>query len=173
MNSRPLEEEYDIPFEQYVRLVPEGDILDILAKLLQQTSDLFSTLTDDQANNRYAPGKWSLKEVLGHITDNERIMSYRILRIARGDRTPLTGYDQDVLMSGADFDSIALPDIVEEYKAVRQGTLYLLRALTDEAWSRRGIVNDRESSVRAWAYIIAGHELHHLNVAREKYLHLP
>lgn len=171
MLNRPLNEEFDASNEKYVRLVPEGDIRDILTESLQVTTDLFSTLTEDQANYRYAPGKWSLKEVLGHITDNERIMSYRILRIARGDKTPLAGYDQDVLMSGADFDSIALQDIVDEYRLVRQGTLCLVRALTDEAWSRTGIVNDRESSAKAWAYIMAGHELHHLNVVKEKYLH--
>jgi hypothetical protein len=170
MSIPPSNEEYNTYFERYVRLIPEGDICDILTQSLKNTTDVFSTVTEDRANYRYAPEKWSLKEVLGHITDNERIMSYRLLRIARGDKTPLAAYDQDVLMSGASFDTCSLTDLLEDYTIIRHATLTLLRGLTEEAWSRRGIVNDSESSARAWAYIIAGHELHHMNVIKEKYL---
>jgi hypothetical protein len=170
MLIRPSIKEYNTYFERYVKLVPEGDIRDILIQSLKNTTDVFSTVTEDQANYQYAPGKWNLKEVLGHITDNERIMSYRLLRIARGDKTPLAGYDQDALMSGATFDKCPLPDLLEDYTVVRRATLTLFRGISEEAWSRRGIVNDSESSARAWAYIIAGHELHHMNVIKEKYL---
>jgi hypothetical protein len=170
MTIRPSNEEYNVFFERYVRLVPEGDIRDILTQSLMNTTDVFSTVSEERANYRYGPGKWSLKEVLCHITDNERIMSYRLLRIARGDRTPLAGYDQEVLMSGASFDKCPLTDLLEDYTVVRRATLTLLRGLSEEAWSRRGIVNNSESSAMAWAYIIAGHELHHINVIKEKYL---
>lgn len=170
MSNRPSAEEYNAYYETYVGLVPDGDISTILTQSLQNTIDVFTAATEDQANYRYAPGKWSMKEVLGHITDNERIMSYRLLRIARGDRTPLAGYDQDVLMSGASFDTCSLPDLLEDYTVVRQATLTLLRGLSEEAWSRSGVVNGSESSAAAWAYIIAGHELHHMNVIHEKYL---
>jgi hypothetical protein len=170
MSIRPANDEYNAYFERYVRLVPEGNIFDILTQSLKNTTNVFSTVTEDQANYRYAPEKWRLKEVLAHITDNERIMSYRLLRIARGDKTPLAGYDQDALMSGASFDSCSFADLLEDYTVVRRSTLTLLRGLSEEAWSRKGIVNDSESSARAWAYIIAGHELHHINVIKEKYL---
>jgi hypothetical protein len=163
-------EEYNVLFERYVKLVPEGDIPDILTQSLKNTTDVFSTVSEDRANYRYAPGKWKLKEVLGHITDNERIMSYRLLRIARGDKTPLAGYDQEALMGGASFDTCPLPDLLEDYTVVRRATITLLRGLSKEAWSRRGIVNESESSAKAWAYIIAGHELHHMKVIKEKYL---
>ncbi|SFL42904.1 DinB superfamily protein [Paenibacillus sp. 1_12] len=170
MSIRPSIDEYDAYFERYVRWVPEGDIRNILAQSLKHTTDVLSILTEDQANYQYAPGKWKLKEVLGHITDNERIMSYRLLRIARGDQTPLAAYDQDTLMSGATFDTCPLSDLLEDYTMVRRSTLNLLRGLSDEAWSRRGIVSGSESSARAWAYILAGHELHHMSVIKDKYL---
>jgi hypothetical protein len=170
MSIRPSKEEYNPYFERYVNLVPEGDLNDILIQSLQNTTDVFSTVSEDQAIYRYAPGKWSLKEVFCHITDNERIMSYRLLRIARGDKTPLAGYDQESLMSGASFDKCPLTDLIEDYTAVRGATLTLLKGLSEEELSRRGIVNNNESTARAWAYIIAGHEIHHMNVIKAKYL---
>lgn len=170
MSNRPTTDEYNTYMETYVRLVPEGDIDDILIQSLKNTTEFLSSVTENQANYRYAPGKWSLKEVMGHITDNERIMGYRLLRIARGDKTPLSGYDQDVMMSESPFESYDMTDLIEDYTAVRRATLTLLRGLSTEAWSRRGIVNDSESSVRAWAYIIAGHEMHHMNIIKDKYL---
>ncbi|RKP58016.1 DinB family protein [Cohnella endophytica] len=170
MSNRPTQEEYNPHFDTYVRLVEDVNIQEFLAQALQSTTELLSGVTEEQGNYRYAPGKWSLKEVLGHITDNERIMGYRLLRIARGDRTPLSGYDQDELMSGASFDACSFADLLEDYAAVRRSTLTLLKGLSDEAWTRSGIVNDNPSTVRAWAYIIAGHEIHHLNIVRDKYL---
>ncbi|MDR0271482.1 DinB family protein [Paenibacillus sp.] len=170
MSTRPISTEYNPYFKRYIDLVPEGDIIDILEKSLDATSELFGALTEEQANYRYEPGKWSMKEVLGHISDNERIMSYRLLRIARGDRTSLSGYDQDELMCGAAFDACRLSDLLEEYQLIRKSTLALLRGLPETAWSRIGLVDESESSANAWAYIIAGHELHHVKVIRDKYL---
>lgn len=170
MLNRPSKEEYNAYYERYVQLVPEGNIYDILTQSLKDTTDFFSNVGEDRANYRYAEGKWSMKEVLGHITDNERIMCYRLLRIARGDTTPLAGYDQDVLINGASFDKCTLAELLEDYAAVRHATLTLFRGLSDEALSRRGIVNDSESSAKAWAYIIIGHEIHHMNVINERYL---
>ncbi|MCL6603183.1 MAG: DinB family protein [Paenibacillus sp.] len=170
MLNRPSKEEYNAYYERYVQLVPEGNIYDILTQSLKNTTDFFSNVGEDRAHYRYAEGKWSMKEVLGHITDNERIMCYRLLRIARGDTTPLAGYDQDVLISGSSFDKNPVADLLEDYAAVRRATLTLFRGLSDEAWSRRGCVNDSESSAKAWAYIIIGHEIHHMNVINERYL---
>ncbi|WP_256758079.1 DinB family protein [Cohnella sp. WQ 127256] len=170
MNNRPLQEEYSSYYEQYIGLVPEGDINEILAGFLKTTAELLSDIPEAQGNYRYAPDKWSLKEVIGHINDNERIMGYRLLRIARGDRTPLAGYDQDDLMKGVNFDSCSLSELIEDYISVRRATLTLIRGLSEKAWSRSGIANDNEITARALAYIIAGHELHHLNVIKEKYI---
>jgi hypothetical protein len=170
MNLRPPEEEYTAFQAKYVRLVPEGNIIEILTRQHEETAGLLEALTEEQGNHRYAEGKWSVKEVAGHISDNERIMSYRLLLAARGDRTPLPGYDQEVLMNGAPFENWSVSDVAADYSAARKSTLLLLRGLQDAAWLRKGITGDHEITARAWAYILAGHERHHLNILRERYL---
>lgn len=170
MNKRPGKDEYAAHFGNYVTLVPEGDLLNILEHQQRETVSLLDELTEEQGYYRYAPDKWSLKEVLGHITDNERIMSYRLLRIARGDTTPLPGYDQDVLAQGASFDLFPLAQLVEDYIAVRKATLTLLRGLTEEAWLRKGTASSVAISARALACVISGHEIHHMRIIRERYL---
>ncbi|QJD83173.1 DinB family protein [Cohnella herbarum] len=169
MNQRPAKEEYAEYYDQYVRLVPEGKISDILARQLEQTSAYLSDIPEQIGNFRYAPDKWSLKEVIGHINDNERIMAYRLLRIARGDKTSLAGYDQDEFMKGVNFDGYSLADLIDDYISVRKATLTLIRGLTDEQTSRSGTANDNAISARALAYIISGHETHHINIIRERY----
>lgn len=170
MLTRPQENEYSLQPGQYINLVPDGDLLGVLETSETIMTALLAELPEDQGDYRYAPGKWSLKEVVGHIADNERIMSYRLLRIARGDQTPLAGYDQDLFMQSAPFDGWSLAQIVEDYKSVRQATYTLLRGLRASDWLRIGQANESEISARAIAYVIAGHELHHMNVIREKYL---
>lgn len=118
---------------------------------------------------RYAPDKWSAKEVLGHVCDTERIFAYRALRIARADRTPLEGYEQDDYVRNGPFAAAPWPEIIEDYISVRRATLTLLRNLDEPAWTRRGVANKNEVSVRALAYTIAGHELHHRKILEEKY----
>jgi hypothetical protein len=170
MVNRPSKEEYGPYFHQYISLVPEEKVSDILTQSLEHTVEIFSAVSEQKGLHRYASGKWSLKEVLAHIIDTERIMSYRLLRIARGDKTPLAGFDQDEYIKGASFDSIPIVQLIEEYTNVRRATLSLLKGLSEEAWSRRGTANNNELSARALAYIIAGHELHHLNVIQDRYL---
>ncbi|OZB96685.1 DinB family protein [Paenibacillus sp. XY044] len=170
MLLRPTKEDYNEGFEKYVRLVPEGKLEEILNGSLNRTTAFYAALTEEKGNYRYAPGKWSLKEVLGHITDNERIMSYRLLRIARGDTTPLSGYDEELLMEGAAFDRFSITELLGDFATVRRSTLTLLRSIPDEAWTRRGIVNGYESTAAAWAYILTGHEIHHYNVIQERYI---
>jgi len=170
MNNRPAQEEYSTYFDEYVRLVPMGNIQDILRQQLRTTSDFLAQIPEVNGNYRYAPGKWSLKQVIGHINDNERIMSYRLLRFARGDETALAGYDQDTLMTGISFDSHTIAELIEDYVAVRQATLTLLRGLSEEAWYRSGTASENKITVNAQAYVIAGHELHHLNIIQEKYI---
>jgi hypothetical protein len=170
MLQRPSKEEYMHDYEQYIGLVSEGSVTDILEKQLASTTELLSDIPEAQADYRYAEGKWSLKEVIGHITDNERVMSYRLLRAARGDRTPLAGYNQDEFMSGSTFQDWTFSQIIEDYISVRRATLTLLRGLSEAAWLRYGVANGADITANALAYIIAGHEIHHVNIIQDRYL---
>ena len=167
---KPSNEEFPFYFETYIELVSEGSIEDTLIKQLNDTTAFLSNTSETQANYRYATGKWTLKEVIGHITDTERIMSYRLLRIARGDQSPLAGYDDEAYVNEAAFHSRSLPDLLKDFSAVRQSTVSLVRSLPEDVWSRKGIANNSEISVRALAYIIAGHELHHVKIIKDKYI---
>ena len=170
MNQRPSEQEYAPPVHRYVSIVPEGAILSIIEAQHASTIALLNGLSPEQADYRYAEGKWSVKEVIGHVTDNERVWAYRLLRIARGDAQGLIGYDENVFAAHAPFASLPLADVIAEYDAVRRSTLYLLRALAPEDWSSRGDFAGHPLTVRAAAYMIAGHEAHHINVINERYL---
>lgn len=170
MNTRPSESEYGGHFGTYVRLVPEGNLLDILADQERETAELLAKVPESQGEYRYAEGKWSLKELVGHIADTERVMAYRLLRIARGDETPLPGFDQDLFMDHSPFSDWSMDRLIADYRAVRQATLTLLQGLQEEAWSRKGTASNVGLTVRALANVIAGHERHHMNVIREKYL---
>jgi hypothetical protein len=177
---RPQPGEYAPYYDRYISLVHSNDVHsndahsnDILAAFedqRRQTLLLLSGRPETDGDLRYAPDKWSLKEVLGHLNDTERIMSYRALRIARGDATPIEGYEQDDYVRNSPFARRPLSDLIEDYIAVRRATISLFRNLDDPAWSRRGVANKNEVSVRALAYIIAGHELHHRRILEEKYL---
>ncbi|MGH9942237.1 MAG: DinB family protein [Pyrinomonadaceae bacterium] len=168
--SRPEPGEYAPYYERYVSLVPETDLLPTLERQLAETLAVLRGVTEEQASSRYAPGKWSVKELLGHMSDTERIFAYRALRFARGDRTPLPGFEQDDYVRGGHFDSGAWAELVNEFEAVRRATLCLLRPLDEAAWSRRGVASEHEISVRALGYIIAGHERHHREILRARYL---
>jgi hypothetical protein len=168
--ARPSTEEYAPFYETYVSLVPEGDVIGILSAQLEETLALLRNVPAAQEDFRYEEDKWSIKEVVGHMTDAERIFSYRVLCIARGDSTPLPGMNQVDYMNGATFSKRRLADLAAEFECVRRATLALLRHLDEEAWQRRGIASDNEVSVRALAYILAGHEAHHVNVLCNRYL---
>ena len=157
-------------YDRYISLVPGNDILAALDDQRGQMLLLLSGRTEADGDLRYAPEKWSLKEVLGHINDTERIMSYRALRIARGDQTPIEGYEQDDYVRHGPFGKCTLADLIEDYISVRRATVSLFRNLNEAAWARRGVANKNEVTVRALAYIIAGHELHHRKILEEKYL---
>jgi len=169
MVERPNTDEYAVYYEGYIKLVPEGDIIERLELQANIVPTLLSSLTEEQANYRYAEGKWSVKEVIGHLLDNERIMSSRLLRIARGDQVNHPGYDQDVLMQTHPFNAYTLADLSEEYAVTRRSTILMLRRLTPEAWLCRGVVSDNPASARSIAVIMVGHELHHLSVLRDRY----
>jgi uncharacterized damage-inducible protein DinB len=168
--GRPEPNEYASYYERYISRVPDADLIETLERQGAETLALLRALPEERGAHRYEPGKWSIKQLVGHISDGERLFSYRALSIARGDRAPLPGMEQDEWMAGVDFDARTLADLLDEFEAVRAATLHLLRHLSPEAWVRRGTASDNEVTVRALAYIIAGHEAHHVGVLRERYL---
>ena len=167
--TRPAATEYAPYYGTYVSLVTTDDILGALESQRLQTSQLLAPRSERDGNFRYAPGKWSVKEVVGHLSDAERIFSYRAMRIARGDTTPLASFEQEDYIRGANFTERTLADLSEEFSLIRAASMALFRSLSDEAWSKRGTASINEVTVRALAYIIAGHELHHRQVLNERY----
>lgn len=167
--ARPQPDEYAPYYGRYISLVQGEDILGTLDQQRRQSMMLLSGRNENDGEFRYAPDKWSAKEVLGHICDTERVFAYRALRISRADATPLEGFEQDDYVRNGPFAHRPLTDLVEEFIAVRRATLSLLRNLDEAAWMRRGTANKNEVSVRGIAYIIAGHELHHRRILEEKY----
>lgn len=161
--------EYAAYYAGYVGRVPAGDLLAHLERQGRATAAAVRALAPAQLAARYAPGKWSAAEVLGHVSDSERIFAYRALRIGRGDETPLPGFDQDRYAPAGAYDRRGAADIAAELESVRRATLTLLRGLPEEAWGRRGTASGNPVSLRALAHIIAGHELHHLEALRARY----
>jgi len=168
--ARPDPSEYAPFYAGYIAGVPEGELLGLLERQLEETTALLAAVPEAQGDFAYAPGKWTLKEVLGHIADAERVFSYRALRFARGDVTPLAAFDEQAWVPNSGARSRSLADLIGELRAVRVATLALLRALPPGTDGRRGTASGREVSVRALAWIIAGHERHHLKLIRERYL---
>jgi len=168
--TKPEAGEYAPYYARYVDLVPSGNIIETLRRQMTDTLTLLSSLTQEQANHRYSPEKWSVKEIIGHLVDSERVFSYRALRFARNDRTPLPGFEQDGYVVNGGFDRRELSDLAKEYEMVRGGSIKLFEGLDGEAWERRGMANESEVSVRALAWIIGGHELHHKEVIKSRYL---
>jgi DinB superfamily/MOSC domain len=168
--ERPGADEHIPYYQRYIDRVPEGvDLLALMAEQRESTKSLLAGIPESQALFRYAPGKWSIKEIVGHLTDVERIMGCRALRIGRGDTTPLPGFDENAYVPFAKSDERALPDLVDEWVAGRQASLTMFRNLPTEAWERRGTANGSPISVRALAYIIAGHERHHIEMLHKRY----
>lgn len=160
--ERPAVGEYAPAFAGYVERVPDGDIVSSLEAQLAAMQALLAPLSHAQAAARPTPEDWNMLQVLGHITDAEQIFAYRALRIARGDETPLPGFDQDDFVRAADFQHRSLESLVEAYAAQRRASIALLRGFADRAWLRTGLVGGHQCSARAWAWIMAGHELHHV-----------
>lgn len=167
--SRPQPEEAAPFYHGYISEVPNENLGAQLEDQLKEVERLCSGVTDSQALYRYAEGKWSIKEVLGHLSDTERIFGYRLLRIARGDAIPLSGFDENAYVPAGRFDERPLATLLTELHAVRLSTIALVEGLPRESWTRRGLANGKVISARALAYIIVGHVTHHLGVLRERY----
>ena len=167
--AKPDASEHAPYYSRYVDLVADGDILGTLATQIDGTLAELRKVSEADSLKRYAAGKWSIREVLGHLIDTERIFAYRALRFARGDRTDLPGFEQDDYVAAAQFDRRPWAGLLQEFEAVRRSNLLMFRGLGVEAWRRQGVANGNAMSVRAAAYIIAGHELHHMSGLREHY----
>lgn len=137
---------------------------------LEKSLPFLSTISEEKSLHRYAPEKWSMRQVLNHVTDTERAFAFRVLWFARGFETALASYDQNVAAADARADAVSWAAHVEEFRRVRLATISLFRNMPSEAWSRSGIASDNRVTVRALAYIIAGHLTHHLTILRERYL---
>lgn len=167
--GRPLQGEHLPYYSQYIDLVSAGNIVDLLTEQLAATGALLAPLSAEQVNFRPKPEDWNILEVLGHITDGERVFAYRALCTARNDTTPLPSFDQDLFVANANFASRTLADLLDEFTTVRHATLSLFRTLSAEAWVRQGIAVNHPITPRALAYIIAGHELHHVADFHQRY----
>jgi uncharacterized damage-inducible protein DinB len=167
--ARPGPGEYLPYFDRYIGLVRSDDALEALVSLAESTPRYLSGVGEAQAAHRYAPGKWSVKQTLGHLCDCERVFAYRAMRIARADATALPGFEENDYAANGGFDARPFADIVVEFRAVRAASIALFGSLTEEAQSRCGTANGAVVSPRALAWIIAGHELHHMGLLRERY----
>ncbi|HWT89409.1 MAG TPA: DinB family protein, partial [Candidatus Angelobacter sp.] len=167
--KRPEATEYAEFYAGYVSKVPGTDAVSVLESQRLQMVQLFAGRSERDGSFRYAPGKWTVKEVLGHVTDTERIFTYRALRIARGDQTPLASFEQDDYVKNGGFGERTLASLAEEFALVRGASIALFRSFSQEAWSRRGIASQKEVSVRGLAFITAGHQIHHRLILEERY----
>jgi hypothetical protein len=168
--TRPAASEHLPYYSRYVEKVSGDDIMSALKNQLRETIAFLNCITNEESVSRYEPNKWSVREVLGHVIDTERIFAYRALRIARGDATPLAGFEQDDYIKGGNFDKVRWSALIEEFELVRRANILMFSGFTDEAWMRSGTANNAPITARAIAWIIAGHELHHRQVIEEKYL---
>ena len=168
--GRPLAGEYAEYYERYITLVPAGDLVTILERQGAGISSLLGSLTEAQGDHRYAPEKWTIRELVGHVTDTERVFSYRAAHISRADPAPLPSMDQNTWWAGAESARRTLASLAEELAAVRASTVALVKSLSPVQAMRRGIASGNEVTVRALAYLCAGHAEHHLRILRERYL---
>ena len=166
---RPQPDEFAAYYQKYVQRVPDGDVVELLARQIEDTAALLAAVKEPDAGFRYAPGKWSIREVVGHLADSERVFAYRALRFARGDEMALASFEQDAWMPVAGFDHRSLADLIAEYRDVRRSTLALVRSLDAAAFARAGTASGNRVTVCALVYIIAGHERHHVAILRERY----
>jgi uncharacterized damage-inducible protein DinB len=167
--SRPDSGEYAPFYHTYVSAVPDGDVVAVLRESGRELTRALSAVPEARWSHRYGDGKWTVREVVGHVSDAERIFAYRALRFARGDQTPLAAFDENAYVPTAGAEQRTLESLVGELAAVREASVRLFESLPDDAWMRRGTASGKEITVLALAYIVAGHALHHFRILRERY----
>lgn len=167
---RPRPDEYPSFYERYVALTDADDVVDGLARQLPETLEFLAAIPESRLDVRYAPDKWSVRQVFGHVLDTERAYGYRLMTFARGHEVPLVRMDQDLYVTNGRFDGHPWPEYLEEFADVRRSHVALVRHLPPKAWDRRGTVGDFTISVRALAFVMAGHVRHHMQILRKRYL---
>ncbi|HKB68034.1 MAG TPA: DinB family protein [Pyrinomonadaceae bacterium] len=170
MIGRPQPNEAAPSYSTYIDRVTSDDIVSVLATQLDETVAFLSAISEEQSLHRYAPDKWSMRELLGHVNDGERVFMYRAMWFARGFQDPLPSFDQEIGFKSAGSDNVSWANHIDEFRAIRSSTLAFFRNLPSDAWLRSGIASDNPISVRAIAYIVAGHVSHHVDVLRERYV---
>lgn len=165
----PGPDEYAPFYAGYVASVAHGALTELLERQVETLRELCGGLPGDAGDYRYAPGKWSVKQILGHVGDVERVFAYRLLRISRGDSTPLAGFEENAYVEAAGFERRTVGDLMDELELLRASTLTLMRHVPAVAWARRGVASGAEVTARALAYIIAGHMQHHTAILRDRY----
>jgi hypothetical protein len=168
--TRPDPSEHSTYILRYVSLVPDGPIGETLARQFEEYLPIYRGISEEKGAYRYAPGKWTVKQVLGHMIDTERIIGYRGLLAGRGDKNPIPGFEQDDYVAAANFDDRSVSDLIDEFASVRAASVQLFTHMTDEMLLRRAIANKNEISARAAAFMIAGHERYHVAHMKEHYL---
>ena len=167
--ERPRPTEYAPAFGTYIAAVPDGDIVELLEKQLELVGDLAKQVPEDRETFRYGPDKWTIREVFGHLSDAERVFGYRFVSISRGDAASLPGFDENVYVAAANFNARPLQALANEFALLRRSNLMEMRALDPDAWQRTGLSNNKPVSVRAIAYVMAGHVNHHIAILRARY----
>lgn len=168
--TRPEATEFAPYYGRYVGHVPNGDIVETLSTQHEGTLRLLRSLPEEKGDLRYAPGKWSVRQVVGHLVDAERVFTYRALRFARADATALPSFDENAFVENASFDDRTMGSLLDEFEAVRRASVLLFASMNATEWMRRGVASSNPMSVRAAAWVTAGHELHHLDILRTRYL---
>ncbi len=167
--GRPEQAEYAPSYADYVTRVPETDVVGVLARRLDEVRSVYGGLSAERARFRYAPGKWSAAQILGHLTDGERVFGFRAFWFSRGDGAALPGFDENAYVAAAPFERCEVGALLAEFELVRRSHLEMFRSLDEAAWRRVGTANESPMSVRAVVYVMAGHVRHHLAVLHERY----
>lgn len=168
--SRPQPAEYDPYYQKYVSLVPEEQIVPALETQIGELTKLLEAVPEEKGTYSYADGKWTIKEVLSHLIDGERMFAYRVLRIARGDKTPIEGFEQDGYIENSHANRRSIAELIREFALLREANVMLFANLERDDWVRVGTANNVEISVRSLAWIMVGHVRHHVAILSEKYL---
>ena len=167
---RPGPSDYNSYYDRYISLIGDGDIIEILEEQRKTSEKFLKTFTEEQGNYSYADGKWTVKEVLGHVIDTEKIMAYRALSFARGEKQSLPGFEQDDYVAESNFNKRSLADLINEFITIRESNIILFKSFNEEILIRRGTASESEVTVLALIYIIAGHEKHHMKFLKERYV---
>jgi len=168
--TRPLKSEYPEFYERYIGLIKGDDIIRVLREQTLTVQTVLSSVPEDRETYSYAEGKWTLKEVIGHIVDTERVVGYRVLRFARGDKRELPGIEATFYVEHGNFNKRSLYDLAHEFGFVRGANIALFKSLDVDSLNKTGIADEQEMTVRAWIFMMAGHTLHHINSIKEHYL---